>query len=429
VTILIAMRYATRGQDFHMGQAFEKEHIVKQRALTSLEDRQLILEELDAILASYHFRGSKRYPALLKFIVNAALENRSPDLKERILGVEVFGRDPGYDTNADPVVRISAGEVRKRIAQFYHENGHHSRIQIELPLGSYAPEFLQREPQAAAIPPGIQPSGLLGLEGGARITRPRSLARLFGLGAILGTAALGMGFLYHHRQSAAVSDTTVLREVWAPMLQTARPVLIVLRTAPPRRMPAVSEPISFAEHMHYVSISIAVALAHLGGVLNELGKSYEVKEAPQTTLTDISSRPVILVGAMNNQWTMRLVSRLRFHFVFFPDGKERIEDSTNPGQAEWEFNALAPYASVTSDYAIVARFHDSTTQGPVMIIAGLGAYGTEAAGEFVQSPQYLAQLSKALPPGWEGKNFELVLRTDVIGYNAGPPVLLSAYAW
>ena len=47
----------------------------------------------------------------------------SGDLKERTLGVEVFGREPGYDTNADPVVRISAGEVRKRIAQYYHENG------------------------------------------------------------------------------------------------------------------------------------------------------------------------------------------------------------------------------------------------------------------------------------------------------------------
>ncbi len=79
-------------------------------------DRELVLRELDAILASRHFRGSKRYPAFLKYVVNATLHGQSGNLKERTLGVEVFGRDPNYDTSADPVVRFSAGEVRKRSA-------------------------------------------------------------------------------------------------------------------------------------------------------------------------------------------------------------------------------------------------------------------------------------------------------------------------
>src|ERR1700691_4998487 len=109
---------------------------------TSAEDRDLVLKELDAILTSYHFRGSKRYPAFLKYVVKAALDGRSGDLKERTLGIEVFDRDPDYDTSADTVVRFTAGEVRKRIAQYYHENGISSRIHIEIPRGSYAPEFI-----------------------------------------------------------------------------------------------------------------------------------------------------------------------------------------------------------------------------------------------------------------------------------------------
>jgi hypothetical protein len=84
----------------------------------SAEDRELVLKELDAILSSYHFRGSKRYPALLSYVVNAALDGRAGDLKERTLGIEVFDRDPAYDTSADTVVRFTAGEVRKRIAQY-----------------------------------------------------------------------------------------------------------------------------------------------------------------------------------------------------------------------------------------------------------------------------------------------------------------------
>src|SRR5580704_10728937 len=115
------------------------------------EERELVQKELDAILSSYHFRGSKRYPALLKYVVSAALDGRSGDLKERTLGIEVFDRDPDYDTSADTVVRFTAGEVRKRIAQYYHENGNSSRVHIEIPRGSYAPEFiLQPESSAAA---------------------------------------------------------------------------------------------------------------------------------------------------------------------------------------------------------------------------------------------------------------------------------------
>lgn len=64
-----------------------------------------------------------------------------------------------------------------------------------------------------------------------------------------------------------------------------------------------------------------------------------------------------------------------------------------------------------------------------MVIAGIGPYGTEAAGEFVQSPQHLAELAAKLPRGWENRNLEVVLKTDVIGTKAGPPILVSAFSW
>ncbi len=104
----------------------------------------MVLDELNGILASYHFRSSKRYPALLEYVVSKTLDGQSSELKERTLGVEVFDRQPDYDTNADPVVRFSAGEIRKRIAQYYHETGEDSPLQIDLPLGSYVPEFKPR---------------------------------------------------------------------------------------------------------------------------------------------------------------------------------------------------------------------------------------------------------------------------------------------
>ena len=112
----------------------------------SMEDRDAVLRELERILASPQFSSSKRYPALLQYVVKNTLDGKSYLLKERTLGVEVFDRPPTYDTNADTVVRYTAGEVRKRLLLYYHEQGRNSRIRISLPAGSYVPEFLH-EPE------------------------------------------------------------------------------------------------------------------------------------------------------------------------------------------------------------------------------------------------------------------------------------------
>src|ERR1700760_4514057 len=106
------------------------------------QDREAILLELQEVLASPHFCNSKRYPALLKYIVENTLAGKSDMLKERTLGVEVFDRSPSYDTNTDTVVRYTAGEVRKRLSLYYHELGRKPRVRISLPAGSYVPEFL-----------------------------------------------------------------------------------------------------------------------------------------------------------------------------------------------------------------------------------------------------------------------------------------------
>jgi hypothetical protein len=126
---------------------------------------------------------------------------------------------------------------------------------------------------------------------------------------------------------------------------------------------------------------------------------------------------------------LRLLEPLRFHFFFGPNGVGRIEDAANPRQTALGFDSTQPYSSVTADYAIVARFHDPTVEGMVMVVAGIGPSGTEAAGEFVQSPQELEQLGRMLPSGWEHKNVEMVLKSNIIGGQAGPPILLSATSW
>lgn len=392
-------------------------------------ERTVVLKELDSILTSYHFQSSKRYPAMLKYIVDATLDGRCGDLKERTLGVEVFGRDPDYDTNADPVVRLSAGEVRKRIAQYYHENGSASQVQIELPLGSYVPEFQLRGPEAPVVQPEPVAEPLTSTGNQAPAGRRRLVIGILSAAALL--AALTAGGIYaYHRAPAA--EGTIIDKFWGPMVKPAEPVLIVVGTGNrANQLNPEDETTSFGNHIsgptHRISLASATALANVAGVLHQHGVTHEIKEDKETSLTDIHSHRLILIGATNNPWTMRLVNPLRFRFL--PGPMAQIQDTKNLQNTDWSIDFSKPNSSVSTDFAIVARYHDPTTEGPVMVIAGIGPYGTEAASAFVATPQYLEQIAKQLPAGWENRNLEMVLKTEVIDGKAGPPLLVSTEVW
>src|SRR5580658_3846833 len=104
-------------------------------------ERGAVQQQVEHLLASPLFHSSKRYPQFLRFVVARALEGQTDQLKERILGMEIFDRPPDYDTNKDPIVRVTAAEIRKRIEQYYQDPKHNHEIRLFLPAGSYAPQF------------------------------------------------------------------------------------------------------------------------------------------------------------------------------------------------------------------------------------------------------------------------------------------------
>src|SRR5271154_751896 len=104
-------------------------------------DRAAIEEQLERLLSNRHFSHSRRFPAFLRFVVEKTLSGSTDAVKERALGIEIFGRCADYDTSSDPIVRVTAAEIRKRIAQYYQEPGHDLEIRVMLPAGSYVPQF------------------------------------------------------------------------------------------------------------------------------------------------------------------------------------------------------------------------------------------------------------------------------------------------
>src|ERR1700683_2089931 len=104
-------------------------------------NKSAILQELDNTLASPPFRNSSRSKQFLSYVVQHRLDGHDELLKERSIGADLFHRAPDYATGDDPVVRVQAGEVRRRLEQYHREFSKGSTVRIELPVGSYVPEF------------------------------------------------------------------------------------------------------------------------------------------------------------------------------------------------------------------------------------------------------------------------------------------------
>ena len=107
----------------------------------------------------------------------------------------------------------------------------------------------------------------------------------------------------------------------------------------------------------------------------------------------------------------------------------QIYDSSSPSSPTWQMDFAKPPAHIAEDYAIVSRFYAPTTENTVVIAAGLGENGTAAAADFLLHSQYLKAIDLQSPAQWKSKNMELVLKTQIIDGNAGPPVILAHYFW
>src|SRR6202789_4420699 len=104
-------------------------------------NKTAVLEQVQRLVANSFFSHSKRLPSFLRFVVGQTLAGNAENIKERTLGIEIFGRDADYDTASDPIVRVTAAEIRKRVAQYYQDPAHEHELRISLPSGSYIPQF------------------------------------------------------------------------------------------------------------------------------------------------------------------------------------------------------------------------------------------------------------------------------------------------
>jgi hypothetical protein len=373
-------------------------------------DHSAVRDQLGRILASPSFRNSKRHSCFLRYVVEETLNGNAGQLKERSVGVQVFGLDATYDTSANPVVRVSAGELRKRVAQYYHEPGRESELRIDLPPGSYVPEFRPvegAESERAAIPLAPPPAA------GFRL---KPVWLVAGLGAV---AVLTL--LWWLKPWVAGDAFT---QFWDPVWSSPGRVLITVAGRPTTDDSGRTLPDRLA-------LNDAIALANLTPVVKSHGKSFQVLAQGSATLADLKQGPAILIGAFSNDLSMRLMREARFTFEIDPGTKiPWLRDRQNPGGKEWQLDrSRTDRAAGFTDYAMITRFLDPTTDRIAVVAAGITAPGTRVAGEFLSNANDMRTIPADVAKGWPGRNIQIVLAVPVTATGAGPAKVLATYSW
>lgn len=409
---------------------------------TSEYEKGAVEQQLEHLLASPLFNSSKRYGQFLRFVVARVLEGQGSQLKERVLGIEIFERPADYDTNTDPIVRVTAAEIRKRVDQYYQDPKHSQEIRLFLPSGSYAPHFSW--PGHPNGFPGTGPArsanGLAVLKAEAitasgRLSTLRSRRVSARAKTLLIVAALLLA-LVSAWAALRQPRPTLVRQFWQPFVNSPEPTLFCMADQPQYasiRLRDAADPqheTTLPDSMVTVIIDDVDPLVNIVGTLRTYGKNYRVLGESTTTLTDLRRSPSVFIGAFDNGWTLRLTAPLRFHFGNDPSmTKLWIEDRNNPEQRQWLLDRLQQKTEDYKDYAIVARFIPRDTDQVSVVAAGIGRGGTVAAGEFLVNENRMNEILKQLPLDWQKKNIEVVLETQVIQGRSGPPRVKAVHVW
>jgi hypothetical protein len=382
-----------------------------------------VREELNRVLSCHEFRTSKRSQDFLRYVVENTLQGHGDMLKERTIGIEVFGRPTSYDPGGDATVRVKAGEVRKRLGIYYSDQGAQNPVRIELPSGTYIPEFHLSAPPA---PPPSEPPTAAPAAAPVPASRPIVTPRRVALAA---AALVAVTLLVWLLTRPAV---TPLDEFWAPVLNGSTPLQLCAAYVPVYGVdidPSITPPSGVGDFTlltdQFVGGGDLIATSRLVAMLTRLHRAYRVKVGNDVSFTDLRSGPAILVGFSYTKWK-QISNQMRF----FVDGFRRPAGITDDGKpTDWVLPALPRDRHTTEDYAIVSRVFHPDTHAMLVEVAGITQYGTDAAADLITNADLMAEALRGAPANWQKKNLQLVLHVKVISGAPSSPTVVKQYFW
>lgn len=433
-------------------------------------------------------RGFKRSPLLtnfLLFVCHRALSGEGSTINEQQIGVHVFRRKAEFNRTDDNIVRNYARMLRKRIDDYFRNEGRDESLIVHIPRGGYVPLFLERTAANQAETgleeqPGIPPSDQASFESAeqqaAVSTAPEPARRrsfrlaLFVAAAIASgiigfIAARGLPARWPYPESAAdqmsdrfwrqifdrhrdtflvptdgglvilhnflqqpVTLSSYINETYRSEDQIAQGLEGLLKSITARDIPLLTQKVEKLGARRYTSVADLDIVARMSRRPEVVPKRLMVRYARDLRMDDLKTGNAILIGSVDsNPWVELFQPQLNFQFDYGGSyGRSAVIRNHHPLSGE-----QPSYASVTGDpkqrtYGVIAFVPNLDGSGHVLILEGINMAGTQAAGEFLLSPEKIEPvLQRAMRPGGEIRPFEVLLETENIAANSSRSQVLS----
>lgn len=382
-------------------------------------EREQWLEQIDKLVRSQVLHGSESLCRLLRYLADHALDHPGSAPKEYQIATEILGRSHHFDPQHDSTIRVQAGRLRVKLAEYYSTEGAEDGLVVDLPKGTYALSFRYR----AAQHPKTESAG----------RRSWTVATIV-LGVLLTTAVAALAFLLAGRTNAGSRQAgesgaapAVFSAFWKGYLVGPEEPWVIFSNGAfvgrPETGMRYFDPVHDARDTildHYTGVGEVLAIHALDHTFGLLHREIRVKRGSLLSLDDVKNNDMIFVGSPVENLTLREIPSTQ-HFVFrLLDSGPRKGDlaviNVHPERGEAEsWIGTQSHVALTEDYSVIALEHSLNPAKWLLILAGTTTIGTQAAVEFVCQQDSLERLLPRLQVSENGelRPFEAVLRVKV----------------
>jgi hypothetical protein len=395
--------------------------------VTDEELRQL---EIEKLINSHTFHGSESRCKLLRYLAEQAVKHPGLPLKEHQIATEVFGRPVDFDPHLDSLVRVQAGRLRAKLAEYYSTEGADDPIVVELPKGIYALSFHPATVSTKAAPRDlheIRPDrGAARIAKGSRTTIILSILLAAAVSVIL--ALLAARFGSNAAADTAVNQPAAARVFWHRFAAGPDSPWVIFSNGAFVGRPETGlryfNPGRDSREVildHYTGVGEVLAVYDLDRVFTQLHREIRVKRGSLFTLDDAQNNNLIFVGSPAENLSLLDIPNTREFIFRRPESGPRKGDlaiiNVHPQADEPKMFFGSPSGTpLTEDYAVVGLVPGMNSARSVLILAGITTIGTQAAAEYVCREDSLEQLLLRLSVSESGemKPFEAVLHVKVV---------------
>jgi hypothetical protein len=388
-------------------------------------------QQIDHIIKSHSLRGSESLCKLLQYLAKQSLDHPDAPLKEYQIATEVYGRHADFDPQSDSTIRVQAGRLRLKLAEYYATEGANDAIVVKIPKGSYHLVFEAKpcDPQPILVAsPAAAPSPVQ-----RELPAAWRIAFVGLLACLIVAVVMLVSLLWTRKQADAASSTGAVRPLAGPLAEFWRPftagveepwvifsnAAFIGRPETGMRYYNSSQDSKTTVYDHYTGVGEVLAVHSLDEAFGSLGRRLRVKRGSLFTLDDANNANLIFVGSPSENLSLLDIPGTReFVFQRVASGVRKGDLSIvirhpKPGEAA-NYLASPSSAQLTEDYAVVGLVRGANAGRFVMILAGTTTFGTQGAVEFVCRPDSVEKLMQEMPGSKSDmKPFEALVRVKI----------------